>query len=77
VLAREQRLALLQQREGGFVAAHGHVEDAAAPSRKRSCRSTPTRAALGMETSPSEDGSSPARIFNSVVLPAPLAPTRP
>ena len=48
-----------------------------ASSRNRSCRRTPTRARPGIVTLPSVAGSSPARISRNVVLPEPLAPTRP
>lgn len=38
---------------------------------------TPRRASFGIETLPSVAGSSPATMSRKVVLPEPLAPTRP
>ena len=46
-------------------------------SRKRSWRSTPTRARLTSATVPSDASSSPASSRMNVLLPEPLAPTRP
>ncbi len=50
---------------------------ASSSRRKRSCRSTPTRAVFGSETEPPVAVSSPATMLRKVVLPEPLAPTRP
>ncbi len=46
-------------------------------SRKRSWRSTPTRARLGIVTVPADASSSPASTFRNVVFPEPFAPTSP
>ena len=49
----------------------------ASSSRKRSCRSTPTRARFAIVNEPADASSSPASTFKKVVFPEPFAPTRP